>query len=420
MVKLGQMDQATFEALRDEIVGGDVKDVHLVKGLDYKLLQRVRRGEDVLSNRQPSAQKEEESGENAEEPQVDVDEEFERLEEREVQPVEKEGKAKKGEMAPPPIAGRKRTRDDILKELKASRQAAAEKAKQSALGSKFVRVGQRRQTSRIEKDERGREILITVDEDGKVKRKVKKAKVDDIPDGHGLLMPDKDAKPLGMEVASIVPPAAEEEDGDIFEGVGTDYNPLGDVADDDDSDDSVDKPNPPPEALAETSNHLPPPKSSETAIGNMLPTPIPPGRKRNWLGDSGEEKEAAHETPRNPLTDPTILAALKKASTINAIPQEPSSEEEAAKLARRKKMLESQDRDVEDLDMEFSSSRFGDQEDGEEMRVKLSVWGGDEGDEEGKGKGKGPRKRGTKKRKGDVNSAADVLKVMERRKNQNQ
>lgn len=42
-LKLGQMDQATFEALRDEIVGGDVKDVHLVKGLDYKLLERVRR-----------------------------------------------------------------------------------------------------------------------------------------------------------------------------------------------------------------------------------------------------------------------------------------------------------------------------------------------------------------------------------------
>ena len=55
MVKLGQMDQSTFQKLRDEIVGGDVKDVHLVKGLDYKLLERVRKGEDVLSANVKSA-----------------------------------------------------------------------------------------------------------------------------------------------------------------------------------------------------------------------------------------------------------------------------------------------------------------------------------------------------------------------------
>ena len=416
MVKLGQMDQRTFEALRDEIVGGEVKDVHLVKGLDYKLLERVRRGEDVLSDQAAPMQKEKEESAEVEPelPQLDIDDEFEKLEEKEIQPVEREEKAKKGEMAPPPIAGRKRTRDDILKELKASRQAAVERAKQSALGPKFVKVGQKRETSRIEKDERGREVLITVDEDGKVKRKVKKAKIDDTPNGHALLMPDKDAKPLGMEVAPVAPQPIEDDDGDIFEGVGTDYNPLGDMADDD-SDDSEEEPSAPPEAVAQPSETSLPPDPSEIDTANMPPPPVPPARKRNWLGDSPEEKEVA-ESPRNPLTDPTILAALKKASTIKAIPPEASNEEEAAKLVRRKQMLESHDRDAEDMDMDFGSSRFGDQEEAEESQVKPRVWGGEDGDEEGKGKGKGARKRGGKKRKGDKDSAADVLQVMERRK----
>jgi len=44
------------------------------------------------------------------------------------------------------------------------------------------------------------------------------------------------------------------------------------------------------------------------------------------------------------------------------------------------------------------------------------VWGQHGGDEDGKGEGKGKRKRGPKKRKGDSNSAADVLKVMAARK----
>jgi len=415
MVKLGQMEQATFEALRDEIVGGDVKDVHLVKGLDYKLLERVRRGEDVLFDR-PKEPQPEEDEDQQEGPEVDVDDEFEKLEEQEIKPVAKEEKAKKGEMAPPLVAGKKRTRDDILKELKASRLAAAEKAKQSALGPRFMKFGQKRESSRIEKDKRGREILITVDADGKVKRKVKKAKVDDdLPIGHGLLMPDKDVKPLGMEVAPVAPPPVDEDAGDIFEGVGTDYNPLGDIADDDDSDESD----------GERKAHLkagrpmlsPPPKPLESETSNMAPPPIPPDTKRNWLGGSDIGRDVVEDTPRNPLTDPTILAALRKASTISPIAQESTSEEEAAKMARRKKMLEGHDRDADDMDMEFGSSRFGDQEDGEDQqKVKLSVWGGEEEDEEEKAKGKGPGKRGVKKRKGDVNSAADVLKVMERRK----
>lgn len=426
MVKLGQMDLGTFEALRDEIVGGDVKDVHLVKGLDYKLLERVRRGEDVLAGSGTSTQVEEDHGENRQiQPEADVDDEFEKMAERAFQPIAREHTAKKGEMATPrPVAGHKRTRDDILKELKASRLAAAESAKQAqkpTLGPRFLKVGEKKEKSRIEKDERGRDILITIDEDGRVKKKVKKAKVDE---HDGLLMPDKDAKPLGMEVTPTAPPvvSGNEDEGDIFEGVGVDYNPLGDVEDDDD-DDSDDSSNGEGEASSGAAPSKPPPKPSESETWPSMPPPPMPQQqsplrqKRNYFGDSEEDKEVTDDLGRNPLTDPTILAALKKASAINPFStSELGNEEEAAKLARRKRMLESHDRDADDMDMEFGSSRFGDAEDGEDRKVKLSVWDGDGGEVEGRGEGKEKRKRGGKKRKGDVNSATDVLKVMERRR----
>ncbi|KAF5019935.1 hypothetical protein F66182_8047, partial [Fusarium sp. NRRL 66182] len=63
MVKLGQIDQATFDNLRKEIgVGGDLKSTHLVKGLDWDLLRRAKAGEDLLQKtEEEAAEKEEES-----------------------------------------------------------------------------------------------------------------------------------------------------------------------------------------------------------------------------------------------------------------------------------------------------------------------------------------------------------------------
>ena len=418
MVKLGQMDQTTFEALRDEIVGGNVKDVHLVKGLDYKLLERVRRGEDVLADSGNSTQVEEQRRNGQMQPMADVDSEFEKLEERVVQPIVKEQASKKGGMAPVrPVAGQKRTRDDILRELKASRHAAAESAKQAhttALGPRFMKIGEKKDKSRIEKDDQGREILITIGEDGRMKRKVKKAKVDE---HDSLLMPDKEAKPLGMEVTPIALPvtSGEEDGGDIFEGVGVDYNPLGDVEDDNDSNDGNE------EGDIFASTTAPQRPSKPEASTSMSPPPTPQQQsllrpKRNYFSETEGGEDKAEESERNPLTDPTILAALKRASAMNPFStSELVNEEEAAKLARRQKMLEAHDRDAEDMDMEFGSSRFGDVEDGED-RVKLSVWDGERGESERGGEGKEKRKRGAKKEKGDVNSAADVLQVMERRK----
>ena len=417
MVKLGQMDHATFEALRDEIVDGDVKDVHLIKGLDYKLLARVRRGEDVLTDSGISRQLEQEHENNrGSQPRADVDSELEKIEERVIQPIVKEQCSKKGEIAPPlPVVGQKRTRDDILRELKASRLAAAKSAKQAhttSLGPRFMKISGRKDRSRIEKDERGRDVLITVGEDGRVKRKVKKEQVDE---HDGLLMPDKDAKPLGMQVTPITLPvtSAEEDEGNIFDGVGVDYNPLGDVEDDNDSNDSDGE-------GGTSASTTAPQEQSKSETSTSMPPPPPPQQQsllrpiRNYFGETEDRKDTMEDLGRNPLTDPTILTALKRASAMNPFStSESGNEEEAAKLARRKGMLESHDRDYEDMDLEFGGSRFGDAEDGEDRRVKLSVWDGEGGEVEGRGEEKEKRKRRAKKRKGDVNSAADVLKVME-------
>lgn len=431
MVKLGQMDTATFDKLRDEIVGGDVKDVHLVKGLDWKLLERVKRGEDVLAESGKSTKSEISSDglqRDFQNNNIDVDDEFDKVEAEEIKPTAKVKQEKKGDMAPPSaVAGKKRNRDDILKELKASRLAAAEKEKQPSLGPRFTKVGEKREKSRIERDDRGREILIMVDEEGRVKRKVRRTKVeDDVVKDQGLLMPDKDAKPLGMEVPEILAPIApeEKEDEDIFADVGADYDPLGGAEDDgeDSDEDGETTEEPADNATGWPVNEADKENSQVNNDGSGMPPPALPkktgGSTRNYFGDAADGNEAeVSGALANPLTDPTILAALKKASSINPLSSKQDlGNEEAAKLERRRKMLEYHDRDADDMDLGFGSSRFEDGEDAEDKKVKLSVWGQHGGDEDGKGEGKGKRKRGPKKRKGDSNSAADVLKVMAARK----
>jgi hypothetical protein len=412
MMKLQQIDQAMFERLRDEIIGGDVGSVHLVKGLDYKLLERVRKGEDVLNGAAKEAEPETDH--------VDVEEELEELQDREVAPVAKEKAVKKGEMAPPSlVAGKKRNRDQILAEMKAARMAAKEKAAPS-LGAKFKKVGASTSGPRIERDSKGREVLITVDEDGNEKRKVRKVQPNQVEEkGHGLLMPDKDAIPLGMEVPEIPKVVEEEEeDIDIFEDAGDDYDPLAGLEEDDDSDaeDSA-----APKTTTKEGPDILTPDTIEKPTSDT-PSMPPPARPRNYFGDSKDPPSTSHQpsTSAKAMSDPTILAALKKASSLHPIAAPgPTASEEAAREVRRKKMLQMDDRDAQDLDMGFGSSRFEDEEDFEEKRVKLSEWGAEDGDGDGEGGGKGgkgKRKRGPKKRKGDGESAADVLRVIERRK----
>ncbi|KAF4609821.1 hypothetical protein G7Y89_g15802 [Cudoniella acicularis] len=150
MMKLGQIEPDTFVALREEILGDSVGKGGEVDALD------VLEGDKA----------------DGEEAADDVDDEFDELEDREVTAVVKEKVVKKGEMAPPALTGKKRNRDQIIAELKAARQAAKEAA-QPSLGAKFKKVGAPRTETRIERDKKGREVLITVDEDGNEKRKMR-------------------------------------------------------------------------------------------------------------------------------------------------------------------------------------------------------------------------------------------------------
>ncbi|TVY86813.1 hypothetical protein LAWI1_G008538 [Lachnellula willkommii] len=415
MMKLQQIDEPTFVKLREEILGNEVgQRAGLVKGLDWKLLEKARSGEigvmDVLEGKAP-AEVEAEGGE----PEVDVDDEFERLEDQEVEAVVKDKTAKKGEMASPSLTGRKRNRNQILADLKAARLAAKEAA-QPSLGSRFKKVGAPRTESRIETDSKGREVLITVDEDGNEKRKVRKVQPKleaELEKGHGLLMPDKDVAPLGMEVPEMLQaPEEEEEDINIFDDAGDDYDPLAGLEGSDSDEEQEDG-----EVLDSGEKKPEPNEAPKPVPGSMAPPPRP-SQPRNYFGTSETTKTEGSAAPKG-LSDPTLLAVLKKASTLNPISKEAENAEEAAKEARRKKMLQVDDRDAQDMDMGFGSSRFGDEEDFEEKKVKLSEWGskgGDDDEEGGKGEGKNKRKRGPKKRKGDGNSATDVMKVLERRK----
>lgn len=447
-MKLGQLEPATFEALRDQITGGDVSATHLVKGLDRKLLERIRQGEDVMGTGEKMASE-------------DIDEELDRLEEVEVARVEREKVEKKGEMAPPTqIAGAKRTRDQIMADLKAQRKAAADAraAARPELGSHFRDIGAKpRSGSRIERDDKGREVMITVDEHGNVKKKVRKIQptepAEDVPVAaekavrfldEGITLPTlKEQKKEAVKEDS-------EEDDDIFAEAGDDYDPLGEDDEDDSSDEEGEVASGlPPTTKAEPISATQASRASDSpsaspiadseAKGAMPPPPLPAAPEkpstfipRNYFKAASSET-TAEAPPQNPFNDANFLAAIKKASALSNVSfslgdsnDGEDSEDKAAREAKAKKraaMLAGNDRDLDDMDLGFGSSRYGDDEDGEEggSKIKLSEWKGtgaaddDEGDD---GKG-GEKKKRSRKRKGDKNSAKDVLGVLERRKESN-
>ena len=425
LFKLGQIEREVFEKLRDEIVGGDVRNVHLKKGLDFALLERARRGEDLLASlgSESVEDRREDGGEAGEEKDigVDVDAELERLEAENVKAVSrKREEGKKGEMRPPllPSAGtgrgKKRSRDEILAELKASREAA----KKPSLGPRFKKFiagdaesgGSRK--SRIEIDGRGREVLITVDEDGKIKRRVRRVQKE--TDGQSLtpklLIPDQAAEKLGSEVQDIVETRgrpksadAEEETGDIFEGAGDDYDPLAGLDEDSTSsegdDDEIEGDNRGEEDV-KREVHTTDDKSASTTEAREIPASTP-NKRRDYFLTSNTPSTSSTQTdqaPPVPKLDPNILASLRKASHLTLLSSSLDASDEAAaalriereKAERHAAMLSGVDRDAEDLDMGFGGSRGEDLLEGEEGdgkgKPKLSVWG-----EEQKG---GRKKRG--------------------------
>ncbi|KAI1774016.1 hypothetical protein F4818DRAFT_442766 [Hypoxylon cercidicola] len=407
-LKKGEIDQETFDRLQREIAGGDLSSTHLVKGLDFKLLERVRKGENVYG--------EDDTKEEDSEPEDDIDEELDELEEKEIAAVTKEKAAKKGQLSTTSLnPSRKRTRDQILAEMKAARDAAKRK-EDTGLGSRFKRIGAKTPGTRIERDNKGREVLIVVDEDGHEKRKVRKIQPaaeteETLSKAKEMMMPDKNVKPLGMEVPEQYRKQAEEpedEDVNIFDDVGDDYDPLAGLEEEDsDDEESAEKKAQPSEAKKEDKAAMPPP-----------PPPTTKTEPRNYFKDSKTGLVSSESLKAPSMSDPAIQAALKKAASLNPIsrPSEEDDEAARAKAERLKKMLQNNDRDAEDMDLGFGTSRFEDEEDFEEKKVKFSEWGRED-NEDGDNKGGGSkRKRGPKKRKGDANNAADVMRVIEKRR----
>ena len=408
MVKLGQMEQDAFEQVRDQLIGGDVKNVHLVKGLDRKLLERARRGEDVFA-----ASSTEEKAHQQEE-EIDVDRELEELEAKEVVPIVRTKQVDEDSSG---AVSKKRTRDDILRDLKEARRKATGPVdlQQQALSSRFRKVAEKLQPggSRLEIDEKGREVLIVMEMDGTIKRKVKKTKSTNgttqsilTPPTETIPAPDKIVKLLGADV--IIPdqahlPPEPEEDQELFADAGTDYDPLAGL---DESDvDAIEAEGSEDESKAKPK----PPKEQDS------------GAPRNYFNEKAKEEP---DDIKKPSQDADFLAAIRKAASVadrlhktNDLEEGlEDDEEKLKKMARRREMLQTHDRDDEDLDLGFGSSRFDDQEDGEDRSYKLSKWKGNSGEGDAKEhKEQSKRKRGPKKKRGDKNNANDVLAVLERR-----
>ncbi|KAF1979476.1 hypothetical protein BU23DRAFT_586155 [Bimuria novae-zelandiae CBS 107.79] len=430
-MKLGQIERDAFDNLVQEITGGDITTTHLVKGLDRKLLERVRKGEDVLGNADSKTEEAEED--------PDVEDEFDELAEQDMDSIVREKMEKKGEVAPAkPVAGVKRSRADILAELKRQREEAAAAAtaehekKYPSLGKGFRKVNERGESSRIEVDKQGREVLIVTDAQGKEKRKYRKQKVEE-PQLEVQRDIDDETKPINTHNLPLPKEEKEEsEDEDIFEGVGSNYNPLADLDSGDESSDegeAEDAKSTADAALSEkrkatpgddTSDAQDPdrPSSKPTTTGQTPPA------KRNYFATSKTlASKDANQVSASSTADATVRAALQKVRTLDpdsTLINDADSEE--GRLKARLAKLAASDRDMEDIDMGFGGSRFDDAEEMEREgeKVKFSEWkgigGADEEEEEGGAKGAKKRKRGPKKNKGDKNSATDVLKAMERQK----
>ncbi|KAF2154938.1 hypothetical protein K461DRAFT_266279 [Myriangium duriaei CBS 260.36] len=314
----GKLEMAEFEKIRAEMAGGDVGSTHLVRGLDRKLLEKVRRGEDVLGASdgvEPSAKD-------------DIDDELDEFGSKEVQTVEKQEKVKKGEAAavqpPPAVAGVKRSRDDILKELKAQRQAEAQAkiAARPELGDKFKAI-ESADKPKIIIDKKGREVIITRDENGKVKKKVRK--VASVPEpAH----PEPE-KPVAPEEQSLVPASQVEVDDNksgsepeaMFDDAGSDYNPFAGM--DDDGDASSGDDDGPREVKAKTPTKAEETSQSDASEGAMdegdrafpSKTAAAPAGPRNYFS-TGQADAAPDdvEPDTNPFADPSFLSAITRAA----------------------------------------------------------------------------------------------------------
>lgn len=376
-VKAGDLSQEDFEKMRDSITGGEVENTHLVKGLDWKLLRRIKDGENVTTKASESKE-----GDAVED--EDVLDELDSLEKQEVKAVSKTETEKKGTLAPLAKIASKRTRDEILAELKASRKRAAE-ASAPQLGSKFRKIGDgdRIKPQKVDKKSKPKDV-----EPEKLEETLNLVPLD-----HDVVVPE------------LAPPPESESDDDIYADIADTYNPLGNMDDEESEEETQEKP-----------KTAPAPKES-TDPSQQLP-------RRKIFEDESTSVLSKMSDAKN---DQALIAAIARSRKEEESKEpEPPTTEEQARLKRRAEMLSQVDRDLEDMDMGFGSSRFDDADEMamETSKVKLSEWkGGKEDDEDEDGDGKGAkggkgkkRDRKPKKKKGDKNSMADVMAVIAGRK----
>ncbi|KAK3383838.1 hypothetical protein B0T24DRAFT_606430 [Lasiosphaeria ovina] len=445
-LKNEEIDKATYDRLRSEIAGGDLSSTHLVKGLDFRLLERIRQGEDVYGGSGDGDGDGDESkasadaGEEARaELGEDPDDVLEQLESAEVHAITREKVQKKGQLATTTLnQGQKRSRNQILAEMKAARDAVKAKA-ESSLGPRFKKIGAKKTPgTRIERDSKGREVMIIIDEDGHEKRKVRKIEPKPWEEQEKEAAAFTSGNVLGMEVPEFYKKqlaeqaereaAEEQKEITIFDDAGSDYDPLAGLEDGSDDDSSAEEGEAKEAAAGEgpaaTATAALPDTGKKPSATLMGPPPKPDAASsaaRNYFKDSKTALTSAESYKAPSLNDPTLLAALQRARAISAAEKSEEEQKAAEREQRLKKKLLESSRDDDDLDLGFGSSRAEDQADAEDAKVKLSTWRGghddDDDGEDGGGRGdKSKRKRGPKKRKGDKNSFEDVMKVMERNK----
>lgn len=409
MMKLQQITSEDFERMKADMgIGGDTSSTHLVKGLDWKLLERVRRGEDVTKS---DKQEEDELEKEDKKDEVDVEDELEKALERgptgqdEPQEQQEEDPDETSTETAQPM-----TRDQILQRLKESRNAAASStattkamAPAPVLGGKFKKVAAPEKRAKHKYTEtvngRRREVLVINKRDGTTKRKTRWLDPEDITKSEtqilGMEVPSDIAAKAARDAAAAA--AEEEDDDDIFQGVGADYDPLADIKSDDSDGEE-----------AATKSDKPGLDSQQNGTASTTPATAT-SQKRNYFATSEETKEEDGTSKDHLARDPTILAALKRAADIRRREEKDDQnidstnpEQDAKQKQFLQKLREREQQDNADLDYGFGESRFGDAED-EEVFVE------EEGDK------KSGRKRGGKKRKGDKNDVKDVMGVLQSR-----
>jgi hypothetical protein len=374
MVKQEKIDRSTFEKLRDQMgIGGDLSTTHLVKGLDFKLLERIRQGDDLDSTKGHEAESEVDTAE--------VEDELENVLQRDIVSQKRRSVSPQAQPDDAPEQ-HTLTRDEILRRLREGRKAGVTNVEEPVLGDRFKKLASAEKAGKKKYIEtvngRRREVLVVTKADRTTKRKTR------------WLDPEaaKPQAPMGMEVpaellakqkALEAQQAAEDEDEDIFQGVGADYDPLKDL----DSEDEE-----------KTSDQKPEDKNGD-----------PGGPRRSYFGNKPEQEDDSRH--RSIAQDPTLLAAFKRAAALRAEGADETAAAEAQDTDKSKQFLaklkERERQDALDMDMGFGDSRFGDEDEDE---------GAIYDDEEA---GPKKRKRGPKKRKGDKDNVADVMGVLEKR-----